>query len=170
MRAIISTLHTSNAAIIIRTTTVEETREQRGNGRLDRSPLLQFAFFVNLNLAILMVDIHHQLRLLPYITTIKQHSCKLSSKPQPSSSWGFSLRSGLQGGFWDRSGGRLREASPQWGAPKASAPRSLAPKGLWAPLQGARRPIGRTEEGGKENPFQTNPKTHGHPSGARSGI
>ena len=39
----------------------------------------------------------------------------------------------------------MREASPQWGAPKASAPRSLAPKGLWAPLQGARRPIGRTE-------------------------
>ena len=77
MRAIITSLHTSNAAIIIRTTTVEETREQRGNGRLDRSPLLQFAFFVNLNLAILMVDIHRQLRLLPYITTIKQHSCKL---------------------------------------------------------------------------------------------
>ena len=80
-------------------------------------------------------------------------SMDLSSKPQPSSSWGFSLRSGLQGGFWDKIRGRLREASPQWGAPKASAPRSLAPKGLWAPLQGARRPIGRTEEGGKENPF-----------------
>ena len=26
----------------------------------------------------------------------------LSSKPQPSSSWGFSLRSGLQRGFWDK--------------------------------------------------------------------
>ena len=58
-------------------------------------------------------------------------SMDLSSKPQPSSSWGFSLRSGLQGGFWDKIrgvvGGKRKPFSDQSEYEPASAKRVVVP-------------------------------------------
>ena len=77
----------------------------------------------------------------------------LSSKPQPSSSWGFSLRSGLQGGFWDKIRGAIEGSVSPVGSAEGERPEIVSAQRSVGPGPRGPQAYWANGRGGKRKPF-----------------
>ena len=77
----------------------------------------------------------------------------LSSKPQPSSSWGFSLRSGLQGGFWDKIRGAIEGSVSPVGSAEGERPEIVSAQRSVGPAPRGPQAYWANGRGGKRKPF-----------------
>ena len=80
-------------------------------------------------------------------------SMDLSSKPQPSSSWGFSLRSGLQGGFWDKIRGAIEGSVSPVGSAEGERPEIVSAQRSVGPAPRGPQAYWANGRGGKRKPF-----------------